>query len=39
MAGRATTTKGQFIATSLLSTYTFTALANQLFWPAETPAP
>jgi hypothetical protein len=39
MAGRATTTKGQFIATSLLSTYTFTALANQLFWPSETPSP
>jgi len=39
MAGRTTTSKVQFIATSLLSTYTFTALANQLFWPAETPAP
>jgi hypothetical protein len=33
MAGKATYTKSQFVIASVLSTYTFTTLANHLFWP------
>ena len=37
VAGQATYTKPQFIAASVLSTYTITAIANQIFWPQPPP--
>jgi len=39
MAGKAAYTKPQFIAASVLSTYTFTAMANHLFWPRKAQPP